>query len=53
MAKRCQVSNEEKLNAVLNMLSGDVLVSYSSDVQGCLTYDKEMTALQNWYNNSE
>lgn len=53
MARMCQVSNEDKLNANLIMLSGKALVYYSSNVQGYLTYDEAATALQNWYNTAE
>lgn len=53
MERMCQLSSKEKLNDISIMLSGDALVYYSSNAQGCLTHDEAIIALQNWYDNSD
>lgn len=49
----CRVKINEKLNGIPVRLSGDALINYSSNVQGCSSYDEAVPVLRNWYNISD
>lgn len=46
----CPVSEEQRLNIIPTVLSGDALIYYLANVQGCSIQDEAVTLLPVGYN---
>lgn len=52
MGSMCEVGDKDKLKTILLILSAHALMHYTTNKQGCFTYDEAVSALRLWYNNS-
>lgn len=53
LSEMCCVTDDEKLQSIPIMLSGDALSYFSSKIEGCSSYQEATMLLRRWYNSDE